>query len=124
MSPWHSEGTTISPHRYCRFNPPLTDLRFLEAPQKEDSLTCRQKASLLAIFLGALGVHKFYLGHLAEGCVHITLTLASLAAAFVVDSWLPLVVVMLFSAIEGVIYVSRSEEQFVRDYLEERRRWL
>ncbi len=56
--------------------------------------------------------------------MHITLTLASLAAAFVVDSWLPLVVVMLFSAIEGVIYVSRSEEQFVRDYLEERRRWL
>ena len=112
------------PAQVLPFQPAVDGPSVLEAPQKEDSLTCRQKASLLAIFLGALGVHKFYLGHLAEGCVHITLTLASLAAAFVVDSWLPLVVVMLFSAIEGVSYVSRSEEQFVRDYLEERRRWL
>lgn len=112
------------PAQVLPFQPAVEGPSLVEVSQEKTSLTCRQKASLLALFLGALGVHKFYLGHLAEGCVHLTLTLTSLAAAFVLDSRLPLVVVVLFSAIEGVIYASRTEEQFARDYLEERRAWL
>lgn len=112
------------PAQVLPFQPAVDGPAITGSSSEEHSLTCRQKASALAIFLGALGVHKFYLGHLAEGCVHITLTLTSLAAAFVLDTWLPLVVVVIFSAIEGVVYISRTEEQFARDYLQERRRWL
>jgi len=59
-------------------------------------------AGLLAIFLGWLGVHKFYLDRTAQGILYI------------VFMWtlIPLIV----SIIEGIIYLTMSEEAFNLKY--------
>lgn len=59
-------------------------------------------AGLLAIFLGWIGVHKFYLDRAGQGIVYI------------IFSWtlIPLIV----SIIEGIIYLTMTEEAFNLKY--------
>jgi len=59
-------------------------------------------AGLLAIFLGWLGVHKFYLDRAAQGILYIVF----------IWTFIPLVV----SIIEGIIYLTMTEEAFNLKY--------
>ncbi len=53
---------------------------------------------LLAIFLGGLGIHKFYLGQVGWGIAYILFSW----------TWIPTMV----GVIEGIIYLSMSEKSF------------
>lgn len=65
-------------------------------------------AALFAIFLGTLGLHKFYLGKTGWGIVYILISLLSFLTLA------PLIA--LISIIEGIIYLSMSEEKFNKKY--------
>ncbi len=56
------------PAQVLPFQPAVDGPSVLEAPQKEDSLTCRQKASLLAIFLGGRRLRAHYAYARFPGC--------------------------------------------------------
>ncbi len=77
-------------------------------------------AGLLAIFLGCLGIHKFYLGYNTAGiimlCVSIiggilTLTFATFAMG-------------LIGLIEGIIYLSKSPYAFEQIYVLHKKEWF
>ena len=77
-------------------------------------------AGLLAIFLGCLGIHKFYLGYNTAGiimlCVSIiggilTLTFATFAMG-------------LIGLIEGIIYLSKSQYAFEQIYVLHKKEWF
>ncbi len=55
-------------------------------------------AGLLAIFLGGLGVHKFYLGKIGMGILYIVFCWTYIPA--------------LVGLVEGIIYLSSSDENF------------
>ena len=55
-------------------------------------------AGLLAIFLGGLGVHKFYLGKIGLGILYIVFCWTYIPA--------------LVGLIEGIIYLTQSDEKF------------
>ena len=59
-------------------------------------------AGLLAIFLGGLGVHKFYLNHPGWGLVYLVFCWTGIPA--------------LFGLVEGVIYLFSSDETFQQRY--------
>ena len=59
-------------------------------------------AGLLAIFLGGLGIHKFYLGKVGWGIVYIIFSW----------TWIPAIV----GIIEGIVYLSMSDKEFHRKY--------
>ena len=59
-------------------------------------------AALLAIFLGTIGIHKFYLGKPFQGLFYILLCW----------TFIPSVI----SFIEGIIYLPMSDENFYRKY--------
>ncbi|WP_348613188.1 TM2 domain-containing protein [Halobaculum rarum] len=63
----------------------------------------KTSAALLAIFLGGLGAHHFYLGNTGRGIIYL------------VFSWtfIPLLVAL----IEGIIYLTKSEEEFQQKYV-------
>ena len=62
----------------------------------------RTSAALLAIFLGWLGAHHFYLGNTGRGIVYLLL------------SW---TLIPYFAAlIEALIYLTKSDEEFQREY--------
>ncbi len=55
-------------------------------------------AGLLAIFLGGIGVHKFYLGRVGWGVVYLILSW----------TWIPAIL----GIIEGIIYFTMSDKDF------------
>lgn len=59
-------------------------------------------AALLAIFLGGLGIHKFYLGRIGWGVVYILFCW----------TFIPSVVAF----IEGIVYLVMSEAKFAAKY--------
>ncbi len=84
------------------------------------SLTAfRRKVGWCAIFLGALGVHKFLLGYRTTGFIML---------AIGVLGWipfaLPTLAISLVGLIEGVIYLNKSDAEFEATYLRGKRTWF
>lgn len=75
-------------------------------------------AGLLAIFLGALGVHKFYLGRIGAGVIMLLVTLVG---SFIVVG--PLVM-SLIALVEGIIYLTKSDEAFYETYEVQKKSWF
>ena len=77
-------------------------------------------AGLLAIFLGALGIHKFYLGY--NKAAFITLAVTVLGSIFTFG--LAALVIELISLIEGIIYLTKSQTDFDQIYVLHQRDWF
>ncbi len=69
-------------------------------------------AGILGILLGGLGVHRFYLGDTTGGIIRIVITLVTCGAGSVIG------------LIEGIIYITKSDEDFVQTYLVEKKAWF
>lgn len=73
-------------------------------------------AGICGILLGWLGVHKFILGYTGAGLVML---LVSLLSCFILAG-----VMHLIGLIEGIIYLCKSDEEFVRTYVDGRKEWF
>ena len=83
----------------------------------------RLTAGLLAIFLGGFGVHKFYLGYNNSGLVYLlTNTIGWFITAFLLG--LPNLALAVIALIEGITYLSKSDEEFDRTYVQGKKEWL
>lgn len=71
----------------------------------------RTTAAILAIFLGGIGAHKFYMGYNKEGVVQLLLSLLFGLG------WI-------LAVIEGIIYISKSEADFQATYINGDKGWL
>jgi TM2 domain-containing membrane protein YozV len=70
----------------------------------------RVAACLLALFLGTLGAHKFYLGRTAVGVVYL---LCGTIGWFLI---FPPLILSVICLVEGLTYLSYSDEEFARKY--------
>lgn len=86
------------------------------APHVSSSDSNRLAASLLAIFLGSLGIHKFYLGYTQAGVIMLLVSLVSCGIAA------PIVGVI--ALIEGIIYISKSDTEFYNEYVAGDKQWF
>lgn len=77
-------------------------------------------AGLLGIFLGSLGIHKFYLGYSKEGVIMLVITLVSILPTFGLGP----AVVGLIGFIEGIIYLVKSDEEFAQTYIQNHKGWF
>ena len=68
-------------------------------------------AGICGILLGGLGVHKFILGYTKQGILQILLNIACGLGA-------------LFGLIEGIIYLTKSDEEFVATYITNKKGWF
>ncbi len=69
-------------------------------------------AGLLGILLGAFGANKFYLGYINEGIIQIVLNIVTCGLATAI----PL--------IEGIIYLTMSDQQFDQTYIQNKKAWF
>jgi len=83
-------------------------------------------AGICGILLGGFGVHKFILGYTGAGGVMLAVTLCSLFGGFVTCGllWPAYVVMHVIGLIEGIIYLCKPDEEFVRTYVDGRREWF
>jgi TM2 domain-containing membrane protein YozV len=80
-------------------------------------------AGLLAIFLGFWGIHKFYLGFTGAGLVYLLInTIGWVVTIFLLG--LPNFVLGIIAFIEGVIYLTKSDEEFHQRYVVEKKQWF
>jgi TM2 domain-containing membrane protein YozV len=73
-------------------------------------------AGICGILLGSLGVHKFILGYTAQGLVMLLVSVCTCGFGAV-----PMGIVGL---IEGILYLVKSDAEFVRTYVLNKRGWF
>jgi TM2 domain-containing membrane protein YozV len=73
-------------------------------------------AGIFGILLGSMGIHKFILGYTQSGLIML---LASILTCGIAG-----IPMHLIGIIEGIIYLTKSDEDFVRVYVEGQREWF
>jgi TM2 domain-containing membrane protein YozV len=87
----------------------LTDWKAMGADKKI-------AAGIVAILLGSLGVHKFILGYTTEGIILLLVTVLTCGFGAMITS--------IIGIIEGIIYLTKSDEEFVRTYIQSKKGWF
>ena len=82
-------------------------------------------AGLCGILVGSFGVHKFILGYNNAGIVMLCVWLVGMffGLCLIVPIVLSLAIQMI-GFIEGIMYLSKSDEEFYQTYAVERREWF
>jgi len=73
-------------------------------------------AGICGILLGGFGVHKFVLGYTGAG---IAMLLISLLSCFLLYGLMHLI-----GLIEGILYLTKNDEEFVRVYVDGHKAWF
>ncbi len=81
-----------------------------------ESQKSKLAAGLLGIFLGALGVHKFYLGYNKAGLIMLLVSLLTCGVGASVFAVIGL--------IEGIIYLTKTDEEFEQIYVQGQKEWF
>lgn len=69
-------------------------------------------AGVLGILFGYLGIHKFILGYTKEGIIQIIITIVTCSVGGIVGF------------IEGIIYLTKSDEEFYNTYQVGKKPWF
>jgi TM2 domain-containing membrane protein YozV len=69
-------------------------------------------AGVLGIVLGELGIHKFILGYTKQGLIQILFTFLTCGIAGLIGK------------IEGIIYLTKSDDEFVNEYQVNKKNWF
>jgi TM2 domain-containing membrane protein YozV len=72
----------------------------------------RVVAGVLGILLGTFGAHKFYLGYTSTGVIQLIVSLITCGAGGVIG------------LAEGIIYLTKSDKEFVRTYQVGEKKWF
>jgi TM2 domain-containing membrane protein YozV len=82
-------------------------------PNKESK---RVISGILGILLGALGLHKFILGYNTEGLIMLGISIVTCGIGAGLTG--------LIGLIEGIIYLTKSDEEFVYEYQTNKKSWF
>ena len=72
----------------------------------------RIAAGILALMLGGFGVHKFYLGYTKAGILQIVISIFTCGAGGVI------------AVAEGIVYLTKSDQEFVHTYQTNKKAWF
>lgn len=76
-------------------------------------------AGILAILFGWLGVHKFILGYQKEG---IIMAIVGIVGWFLCG--IPTMIVSIIGLVEGIMYLTKSDEEFYNTYQSGQKPWF
>jgi TM2 domain-containing membrane protein YozV len=77
-------------------------------------------AGLLALFLGGLGIHKFYLGYNTAGFIMLGVAILGSLVSFGMAG----AVVWVIGVVEGIIYLTKSQSEFDAEYVYSKKEWF
>ena len=99
------------------------DRRDADRPPRPESK--RILCGVLAILLGSWGVHKFVLGYTVPGVIMLVVTLLSCGGGVILlFPFCGMGVMGLIGLIEGIIYLTKTDAEFVRTYQDGKKEWF
>ena len=81
-------------------------------------------AGVLAIVLGHIGIHKFVLGYNNEGIVLLILGLIGYVTACIFIGYFILLATTVIGLVEGIIYLTKTDEYFYNTYMRNKKSWF
>lgn len=95
---------------------------YQQPPYAQPAITTKDHvaAGLLAIFLGTLGIHKFYLGYNTAGFIMLAVTILGSLFTFGLAG----AVMWVIAIIEGILYLTKSQTEFEQIYVLNKREWF
>ena len=82
-------------------------------------------AGVLAILLGVLGVHKFYLGYSGQGALLLVLFILGIPLMFLFGIGIIVWIVLgIIGLVEGIIYLTKPDIEFEETYVKGRKPWF
>lgn len=73
-------------------------------------------AGILAILLGSLGIHKFYLGYTTEGIIMAAISVISFGTLAFIPG--------IIGLIEGIMYLTKTDQEFYQTYVANKKKWF
>lgn len=81
-----------------------------------DANSKKVAAGICGILLGSLGIHKFIIGYTTEGLVMLLVSVLTCGfGAFVMG---------VIGLIEGIIYLTKSDDEFYEIYMANKKGWF
>ncbi len=88
--------------------------------QKPPGADKKLAAGLCGILLGGFGIHKFILGYQNEGIIMLVIWLVGL----IFFCGIPSLVINVIGIIEGIMYLTKSDEEFSNTYILSKKPWF
>ncbi len=82
-------------------------------PDRAEASSKKIAAGICGILLGWLGVHKFILGYTTAGIITLVVSLVTCGT-----------IGSVLGIIEGIIYLTKSDEEFYQTYMLGHREWF
>ena len=96
--------------------PPITTTSAMAGSAAASRASNKIAAGVCGILLGSLGIHKFILGYTGAGVIMLLATILTCGIAGIVTH--------IIGLIEGILYLTKPDEEFVRIYVDGRREWF
>jgi TM2 domain-containing membrane protein YozV len=94
-------------------------LRRISPPTEIQTFASKKiAAGICGILLGGLGVHKFILGLNTSGAIMLSVSIVGLCF------YIPTLAMMIIGLIEGIIYMTKSDEEFFQTYAIQKKEWF
>lgn len=114
---WKATGLPSTGQR-VDFAPADESAQAIYADQPATGGKSKIAAGILAIILGWLGVHKFYLGFTTPGVIML------LCGTVGMLLFVPPIVVSVIGLVEGILYLTKSDAEFHKAYEVDRKQWF
>lgn len=104
----------------AQYAPPQTPPNYQAPYQTTAYAKSNVAAGLLAIFLGSLGIHKFYLGYTTAGFIMLAITIVGSIFTLGLAGG----VVAIIGIVEGIMYLTKTPQEFQYTYIQNSREWF
>jgi TM2 domain-containing membrane protein YozV len=85
-------------------------------PSQQDVSSKKVAAGICAILLGSFGVHKFSLGITTPGVIMLLISVLTCGIGAAATS--------IIGIIEGIIYLTKSDQEFYQEYMVNKKPWF
>ena len=91
----------------------------------QEAASKKMVAGLCGILLGGMGIHKFILGMPTPGVIMLVVSMAgAITGACLIVPILGPMAMGVIGLVEGIIYLTKSDEEFYQTYMVEKKEWF
>jgi TM2 domain-containing membrane protein YozV len=93
-------------------------------PDRSEANSKKILSGVLGIVLGGLGIHKFVLGITTPAIIMLVVSIVGYATSCLVIPIFASIAMSIIGLVEGIIYLTKSDDEFFQTYMVEKKQWF